>query len=203
MYFTNISNEVARRNVFKFAHNLLTRRNSKSTICHRGGTQTKLKRTEAHLNRNSSRSRTTRRRVLEDVTSEVKASFRRFAVEPTLTGNKRQTIKARVHANVYPRQNNNNSGAHPPFGPPSCTGRKAAKERAGEGCEGRTREARLEKGGKRRERKRETVVAVVNARVCVPLSSPRAFRNAYSAFYRRRVGGRMPRRSNAVERGGR
>lgn len=97
-----------------------------------------------------------------------------------MAGNKRQAIKARVHANVYPRQNNNNSGANPPFGPPSCAGRKAAKK-----WEGGVRDAGerrdFKKGEKERKEKGESSPSDVErarrsltcARVCVALSSIR------------------------------
>lgn len=164
----------------------------------------KFRCTETHLNWNSSR-KAQRIGILEEVASEVKVCFRRFAIKPTLAGNKRQTIKARVHANVYSRQNNNNSGANPPFGPPSCTGRKAPKERVG-GVWGTHRRHGFKKGENERI-ERGRVVAELHAEracVCVALSSPRAFRIVRFIDETRRRADVRPRRGklwhNTVER---
>lgn len=58
----------------------------------------------------------------------------RITIKPTLAGNKRQAIKARVHVNIYLRENNNNSEANPLFGPPLCRGKKVREREGGKGC---------------------------------------------------------------------
>lgn len=74
----------------------------------------------------------------------------RITIKPTLVGNKCQTIKARVHANIYLRENNNNSGANPPFG----TTPVQRKERE-EGRKGVLRDVGNTTSKRKRERKEE------------------------------------------------
>lgn len=122
-----------------------------------------------------------------------KLLHRIFAIKPTLVGNKRQTIKARVHANVYLRQNNNNSRANPPFGGLPCAeGEKHEVETGVRDVGGKTSKRERERKGEGESSPSTRAHLRTYARVCgffrVSL--------AYSAFYRRRrwTGGKKERR---------
>lgn len=90
---------------------------------------------------------------LSSVTFEIDCFVSaRITIKPTLVENKCQAIKARVHANIYLRENNNNSGANPPFGPPLCRGKKVREGGEG-GVKGRRKhDFKKEKGKKGRGR---------------------------------------------------
>lgn len=89
---------------------------------------------------------------LSSVTFEIDCFVSaRITIKPTLVENKCQAIKARVHANIYLRENNNNSGANPPFGPPLCRGKKV-REGGGKGV---LRDVGNTTSKRKRERKEE------------------------------------------------